>query len=246
MKLNRKKGVVIEAVVAIAIVITSSVIVVNLLSSSFDESKTYDNLNKAKESMSFIDSVIRELAVEAPGARRTINILSDFGTFSVDGESDSIKFFMESPVSIIESGTSVQEGNLIMTSGPTMSAYERDVDNDGITDLVLENEAVLFAMKKIGSPSNITSINTTSIFTMIRNKRANVNITPITYIYVDDMLNTSTGNGFTELSEKGTSIQSASIRVYVNSSGTKEYDAVFTLRSAQDFAELEIKNIKDK
>jgi len=246
MKKVYRKGVLIQSIVAIAVIITSTVIVINMLSSSFEESKIYGNLNKAKETMSFVDSVIKELAVEAPGARRTINILSDFGTFIVDGKGDSIRFFMESPIAILDPGTSVREGSLIITSGPVMSAYERDVDNDGTADLVLENGAILFAIKKIGSPTNLVSINTTTIFTMIRNKLADVNITPITYIYMDDDLDNAVGTGFTELTVKGSALGSASIRVHVNSSGTKEYDAIFTLRGAQDFIELEMKNIKNK
>ena len=245
MKSQKMKGAMIESVMAILVIVTSSVIVINMLKPSFDESKTYGNLNKAKETLSFLDSVIRELAVEAPGARRTVNVLSDFGAFTVDGEADSIKFFMESPVPIIDPGGSVKEGNLLIVSGTTMKAYESDINSDGVTDLVLENEAVLFAVRKIGSPANITSINTTSLFTLINNKRVNVNITPITYIYMDDDLDNAVGNGFTELTEKGTNLGSASVRVYVNSS-IKEYDAIFTLRSAQDFVELEVRNIKNK
>ena len=241
-----KKGIVIESVVAIAVIITSSVIVINMLTPTLEEGRAYQNLNKAKEMMNVLDAVIRELAVEAPGARRAINLLSDFGTFVVAGSEDSLKFTIDGGLPIIEPGSVVQDGRLTITSGPMMKAYESDINNDSVTDLVLENEAVLFAIRKIGSPANITSINTTNIFTQINNKRASVNITPITYIYMDDNLDNAVGNGFTELTAKGSFLQSAGIRVYVNSSGTKEYDAVFTLRSAQDFVELEIKNIREK
>ena len=238
-----KKGFAIESIAAIVIVITSTVIVVNMLSSTVDQSKTYSNLNKAKETMTFLDSVIRELAAEAPGSKRTINIASDFGSFTVDGGSDRIKFFMESPVKILDPGSSVKEGNIEIVAGPVMSAYEKDVDGDGITDLVLENDAVLFAVRKIGSPINITAINTTNMITVIINKRANVNITPITSIYMDEDKAGAAGNGFTQLSTQGSSLGSGSIRVYVNSS-VREYDAVFTLQSAQDFVTLEVKNIR--
>ena len=243
--MRRMKGAVIESVVAVAIIITSSIIVINMIMPAVEESKTFQYVNKAKETISFLDSVIRELAVEAPGARRTINLVSDSGTFVVTGKEDSLKFTVEGGPVILDPGSSVREGNLLVTSGPTMSAYESDINSDGVTDLVLENDAVLLAIRKIGSPTNITSINTTSIFTVIRNKRTSANITPITYIYMDDNLNNAVGDGFTELTALGSNIQSSGIRVYVNSS-INEYDAIFTLRSAQDFVELEIKNIKSK
>ncbi len=240
------KAMIVESVIAIVVIVTSSIIVINMLNPVLEEGRAYQNLNKAKETMTFLDSVIKELAVEVPGSRRAINILSDFGTLTVSGKEDSLKFTMESGLPIIEPGTVTREGELIITSGPIMRAYESDVNSDGVTDLVLENNAILFAIRKIGSPANITSINTTNIFTQINNKRVNVNITPITYIYIDDNIDNAVGNGFTELTAQGSNLLSAGIRVYVNSSGTKEYDALFTLKSAQDFVELEIKNIRDK
>ncbi len=241
----KMKGAVVEGIVAVAIIIASTLIVVNMLNSSMKESETYSNLNKAKETMTFLDTAIRELAAEAPGARRTIQVLSDFGTFTVDGEGDKVKFFMEGGAPVLEPGNAVKEGNLITVSGPSMSAYEKDVNGDGTMDYVLENDAVLFAVRKVGSATSPASINMSNAITLIRNKRAGVNITPVASIYMDDDPANSFGTGFTTLSIQGTAITSSSVRVYVNSS-VKEYDAIFTLRSAEDFIDLEVKNIKSK
>ena len=108
--------------------------------------------------------------------------------------------------------------------------------------MVLENDAVLFAVKKLGNATSWATVNTTNIIPLIRNKRSNVNVTPISGIFIGDIANTSYGNGYSELTRAGT-VQESSIHVLVNSSSFR-YDALFTLRSAQDFVELEVKNIQ--
>lgn len=237
------KGAVLSSVLAISIIITSTVIVVNLISPLIEEGVSVNQLNKAKQLASVLDSVIKELSVEAPGARRTIRIISDFGTFEALGKEDRFKFRLAAQQQIYEPGTVVREGNYIITSGPSMKAYEKDMNNDSVIDLVLENDAVIFAVKKLGNSTDWVSINTTNIIPLVSNKRSNVNITPISGIFVGEDHTTSYGNGFTELTRAGSTLQDSSIRVLVNSSSVR-YEALFTLRSAQDFVELEIKNVQ--
>lgn len=239
------KGAILSSVLAVAIVIASSVVVVNLISPLIEEGTSVNQLNKAKQLASVLDSVIKELSVEAPGAKRTIRVASDFGSFEVIGKEDRFKFRLASQQQIYEPGTIVREGNYIISSGPSMRAYESDVSGDGATDLVLENDAVIFSVRKLGNTSSWVSINTTNIIPLIGNKRSSINVTPISGIFIGDAVNTSAGTGFTELTRAGSTLQDSAIRVFVNSTSGIQYEALFTLRSAQDFAELEIKNIQN-
>ncbi len=239
------KGAVLSSVLAIAIIVSSSVIVVNLISPIIEEGVAVNQLNKAKQLASILDSVIKELSVEAPGAKRTVRVTSDFGTFDVVGKEDRFKFRLASLQQIYEAGTVVREGNYIITSGPSMKAYESDINGDGTTELLLENDAVLFSIKKIGNSTAWATMNTTNIIPLIRNKRSSVNITPVSGIFVGETYNTSFGTGYTELTRAGSTLQESSIRVLVNSTAGTRYEALFTLRSAQDFVELEIKNIQN-
>lgn len=239
------KGAILSSVLAVAIVIASSVIVVNLISPLIEEGTSVNQLNKAKQLATVLDSVIKELSVEAPGAKRTIRITADFGTFEVIGKEDRFKFRLGSQQQIYEPGTIIREGNYVISSGPSMKAYESDINGDGATDLVLENDAVIFSVKKLGNTSGWVSINTTNIIPLVGNKRSSVNITPISGIFIGDAVNTSAGTGFTELTRAGSTLQDSSIRVFMNSTAGVQYEALFTLRSADDFVELEIKNIQN-
>lgn len=229
----------------IAVIISSSVIVINLITPMVEEGVFVNQLNKAKQLASVLDSVIKDLSIEAPGARRAVRIISDFGTFDVAGKEDRFKFRLASSQQAYEPGTVVREGNYIITAGPSMKAYEQDINNDGTADLVMENDAAVFAVRKTGSPSNWTAIDTASMISFIRNKRSNVNITPVSGIFIGDAFNTSYGNGYTELTRSGSVLQDSSVRIVVNSTGGTRYEALFTMRSAQDFVELEIKNLQN-
>ncbi len=244
-KAGRKKGAIISGIMAVAIVIASSAVVINLITPIIEEGAAVNQLNKAKQLASTLDSVIKELSVEASGAKRIVRIASDFGTFDVAGKEDRFKFRLASQQQIYEPGTAIREGNYVISSGPSMKAYEGDVNSDGSAELVLENDAVLFAVKKIGNSTSFADINTTSIIPLIRNKRSGAGITPISGIFVGETYNSSFGTGYTELTRSGSTLQGSSIRINVNSTAGLSYEALFTLRSAQDFVELEIKNIQN-
>lgn len=233
-------------VLVVVIVVISSIIVYNIANSFLEEGRSVQRYNLAREIMTSIDAVIRELATEAPGAMRTIRVEAiEGGELVVSGKSDAIIYSLLLPREIIQSGLRFQEGNLLIISGPYVNAYESDVDSDGTTDFVLENSAVLFAVKKLGSPGSHVSINTTSIITRMRNKQINVNVnTPLSLIAINDLMNSTFGTGHTEFTRSTTFAQSNSIRVVMNTTSANiSYIAEFSLSGSSDFVELEIKQI---
>ncbi|MFH0832702.1 MAG: hypothetical protein V1900_03225 [Candidatus Aenigmatarchaeota archaeon] len=234
------KGTLISSVVVVAIIVASSVMVISMITPLMDEGKAYQDMNKAKETMSVLDSVIKELSQESVGATRTIDVASDFGTFHVAGREDKLEFRLES-LKLLEPGIT-REGNLLISSGPMMKAYEQDIDNDNTTDLVLENGVVLFAVKKLGNSGNWMSMNMTDIITRVNNKQANINISkPKAWIFVDET-DVSAGNGYSELTKLGSFLTSSGIKLYINTT-TARYEALFTLGAGNDFLEMEVKQI---
>ncbi len=218
-----------------------------MITPTMEEGRSFQEFDRAKQMMSVIDSLIRELALEASGAARSVQISSDFGSFIVAGRENRIRFMYDSKVPLMEPGTSQTEGNMVISGGSSMSAYESDINGDGTLDLVLENDALLFAVKKIGSSSSYAAVNTTNIITRIQNKQAgNVNVTsPRTKIYVGNNESTTYGTGYTELTGAGGTLTESSILVFVNSTEGAQYEAVFTLSATKDFVELAIQNIVD-
>jgi hypothetical protein len=238
------KGNVIGAVIAVAIVVGSTLLVINMVMPTIEEGKDFQSFSEAKKTMELLDATITQVFFEAPGARRSIDIDVKKGKLIVSGPADRIKIRLED-VNLFTPGLRRQEGNILVTSGAQVDAYEGDVDKDGSTDLVLENDGIIFAVRKLGSPSGHVIVNTTNMIVLIHNKRTNTDMFyPKSAIYINDTLETSYGIGYTELADRSSNIASASIHIYVNATlANTTYDGVFTLGPAQDFLEFHVSHV---
>ena len=234
-----KKGIMLQSVIVVLIIAVSTIIVVLVIASLMEENAERQKFNKAKALMLNLDNVVRELLLESSGSKRDIRLDVDYGTFIASGKENRLKSVLELKSAIIEPGVTIREGNLEITSGGGISAYERDIDNDGTTDLVLENEAILFAVKKIGSSTNNVSIDARNIITRIDNKLSSVSVNATPSFGIED-LDSSSGNGYTELTRQGSSLPSAAIRLYMKSDSGFTYEAIFTLSSKKDFIDMRI------
>jgi hypothetical protein len=233
----------IGVALTVAIVVGSTIIVLNTLGPVVNEGKSSQAFTNAKNSLALVDRSIQQLMLESVGARRQIDLDTGDGTFIVSGTEEKIKIRLEG-YKLLQPGTSVQEGNILIQSGGGVDAYERDVDGDGSMDLVLKNNILSFAVKKLGNSTNNVSINTTNIITQIFNNRTGTSIRPGSGIYINDILESSYGSGYTALSRQGTNLGETSIILYMKSDAGIDYEALFTLAPGYDFIEMEVKNIK--
>lgn len=233
----------ISNVIIFVVVIVLIVLVAISINSVIEESKNTQRIEDAKKILNIINSLANQLSVEPTSARRTIDIdLPEKSRFIFSGSDDSIKISVRGISSL--KGARIQEGNILIQGGGFLSAYESDIDNDGNIDLVMENPAVLLAIKKLGNETNHVSINTTNIISLIRNKRQSIDMVPLSGIFINEKDNSSYGFGYTKFSPVQ-NVQSASILMYVNSTAANiTYDAIFTLSAGMDFFELEIRNVK--
>lgn len=231
------KGDIISGTLAVVIVVSSTLLILNTINPFIEEGRDIQSFNEAKQSLEQLDAVIKQLIYEAPGSRRSVDMNIREGRLQVVGSEDSIKIRLEN-VNLLSTGATVQEGNILITSGENMRAYESDIDGDGNTDLVLENNRLIFAIEKIGNSSSHVAINTSTFITLMRIKNLSLNISnPGSGIFIDDRLTTSYGVGYTELTRAGENLISSGIHVYVNATATTNvtYDATFSLKAGQDF-----------
>jgi len=201
-------------------------------------------VNEATQNMRELDSVIREVASEGTGALRSMIMKVSDGSYAVNGKADTVDFAYEMKYGLMERGTFYKEGNLYMMSGATAKASEYDVNGDGTTELVLENEILRVGIQKIANSSspNTDTIDSKDSIKLLNFKENMVNVTPSdTSLILDGMSNTSSGNGYSEIIKKGDYMSKAEALVHINSTEIS-YDVVYTLYSSADFLIVKVIN----
>jgi len=143
---------------------------------------------------------------------------------------------------LVELGRFVKEGNLLMMSGVGARASEYDIDDDGNSELVLENSIMKVGIQKNGTSTNYQFINTTRNIRLLNLKDNNITITPEdSSILLDDFQNSTYGNGYSKLIKSGDHLGKAEALVHVNSTNF-EYDVVYTLPASADFLIVRVEN----
>jgi hypothetical protein len=235
----------ISSVILVAVVLTSTFIVISQLMPSMKSMRDSGAIDSGKQALNSFDKTIQELLYEAPGSKRTLVFKTDGGNFRVSGNEDLLRFSVSMDYKNAEPGSITKEGRMIITYGPPIKAYESDIDSDGQADLVIENDALLFAVRKLNNRTNQGFINLTNstkpFITAMKNKRLGINITPVLGIYINDIDSTSYGQGYTELVEGGNYLEEGAIRLYLNSSAGLVYEAFFRLLPGADFIQAEVK-----
>ena len=235
------KGLISE-ILMLVVVVSSTIIVINSAGPILEESKTSQAVNDARQILKTVNRVIDQLGFESAGAKRAISIDLREGRFIFSGKDDRIKIRLDN-TGLLKPSTKVEDEEIIFQGGGALDIYEADILEDGQEDFVLENSAVLFAIKKLGNYTDPAFINTTEIITQIRNKIYDVNTTPRSGIFINDIEKSSYGYGYTEISLP-INQQTGSIVMHMNSTANITYDAIFTLAASSDFLEVEVKHIK--
>ncbi len=243
--LRKKKGLkgLASSVIVMAIILVSSLVVINTINPLFKETNKAQVFNEARQTIHTIDSVINQLILEAPGSQRALDVHIRDGRLIVSSVDDTIRYRIEHVPELVGGGFVAREGNVIIRGGAKMDAYEGDPNGDGQTDLVLENSAMLFSVKKLGSPSSHVNINTSNVISLVRNMRLGYAASLDSGILINNDPATSYGTGFTEIGRIGSNLESSSIRIFMNSTAGITYEAIFELVAGQDFVQLKIKRI---
>ena len=227
------------AVIILSMIVMSSFIVLISINSLMKQSVDFVSFNEAKQAMADLDSVVRQLLFESPGSSAEFSMDLEKGEFFSDDAKN--RFYIELDTEAVDAQTLVKEGPIRIERGPFVDAYEADVDGDGSSDLVLENNALLFAVAKIGNATSEQEIDFGRIIRQMKVKQTGFTAVPAARMFINSV-NSTSGTGYTALVEKGSLLPSSSILVHIDS-GNSEYDAIFTLNAANDFIEMKVKTI---
>lgn len=216
------------AIAAISIVLVS-------YTGILDEINERSLYGKAKDQIGIIDSSVRAVSEEGKGSSRLVYI--NDGEYTVDADTDTINFEMETKSRIIPSGVARREGNVLISTGADVKAYENG------NELVLENKRFVFAVAKLGSEASHGKIETGSL---IKRFGPNGEIKPkSSRLVVDEIGSSSSGTGYTKITQAGDNLANGVIIAYINSQEVS-YEIWYTLSSGADFVEIEAKNVEKR
>ena len=211
-----------------------------------DRAKESAVVNEAIENMKILDNLIREVASEGRGSFRTVQLKISGGEYKIDQKTNSIEFTDVIKSGIITSGTFIKEGNVFIAAGTNAKATTYDLDLDGTTDMVLENEIMRVAL--LNNATNGNGINTSKAvkFFNLKSTDGNISINDSSVI-IENLTTSYYGTGFTELVKTGDNLPVAQAIIHVNISAPSNltYDIVYTLRAGADFLIVKVQNISN-
>ncbi|MBI4895834.1 MAG: hypothetical protein HY831_05055 [Candidatus Aenigmarchaeota archaeon] len=221
----------VEYIMVIAIVIIGVGMVLVIGTPVVDKVKGNLEFRDSEDFLLTLDKTVKEVSNEGEGSSRIIK--SSGGDFRINEKENLIEFYQRT--SVFDYLTRKLNGNVIFIAGTDSKCYEKDMNNDGIIDLVMENSYLTVVLSKVNGTYNTAG----NIIVM---KNQNSSITPVdSSIIIDGNPSTSSGTGFSYLERVGNEIPKCRARFFMNS--TIDYDIYYTLYSGADFLVVDVRNI---
>ncbi|MCD6478916.1 MAG: hypothetical protein J7L44_03460 [Candidatus Diapherotrites archaeon] len=198
--------------------------------------KEYGEIRQAETAVKNIDEIIAVVASEGSGAKRRINItLSD--SMDINGNSDIIAVTKTTTAEIVSPRRKKLQGNYFIGANLTVDAYATAIGDTNV--LVMENEYLYFAVKKLDTNTPITL---DDLVVQIRRKDTNAIFYGKLDFYLDNYAG-STVNVSTRFENSGYNIGKGHIIADVYGA-TYHYKINFVLESGFDFVRIYISDLE--
>jgi len=230
---------IISGVIFIAITISTIAVVYEAGMPVIKKMQASASIEKMKDVFSDLDNVIRDVASEGTGSKRTIYLKIDPGKIVVNDTQDAIYWKLDTEARVVDPRTAQTFGNIVIGSNLETSAYEENysVTYPQIPAYKMENEHMIVFIRKLGPAYE--NFMTNNLLLGVYNKDLGVwfNNTGMFDVTVDDQTSSRTANGTTSLLASGYNLPSATVYALVNSTYML-YNVNFTLESGEDFLRM--------
>ena len=226
-----KKGQIwISATIYVLVAVTALVIILAATQPLINRMKDKATVQKQKETMVALDEQILGVATEGAGSQRLVPIDILEGQILV--KNNGLVYEVETETKVVEPRSQVQLGNLKISSGNDVNAYEME------NSYILENSKIRVNFIKT-SDLNYTN----EIIQNITLKSTN---TTVNDEFTFDLGNEGSdldNNSYTELIDEGENLGSAVLKAHCNKTNII-YDLIFTLDSEADFVRVNVENLE--
>ena len=239
-----KKGIspLISMVFVILLTVTAISIILIIGLPAIEKGKESAVLNEAMMNMKAIANMVKDVSSEGTGSLRSLTMKVTAGEYKINDKANSIDFTYTIKSGIVQPGSFIKDGDIILSAGANAKASEYDLDGDSSSDLVLENEIIRIGILKNGTKTAQTFINTSKLIRRINFKDNNANVTPSdSSVMLDDYSESSYGTGYSEIVKAEDRLAKTEAVVHMNTSYAV-YDILYTLQSGADFLIVKIQN----
>lgn len=234
---------IISGVIFIAITVSTIAIVYEAGMPVIKKMQASASVDKMKDVFSDLDKVIRDVASEGTGSKRTVYLKIDPGKIIVNDTEDAIYWKLDTDARIIDPRTMQVFGNIVIGSNLETSAYEQNysITSPQIPAYKMENEHLIVYVRKLGTGSSYDNFTTNRLLLGIYNKDLGIwfNNTNMFDVTIDSQVSSRTANGTTSLVASGYNLPYATVSALVNSTYLR-YHINFTLESGEDFIKIEV------
>lgn len=192
---------------------------------------------KMKNQMLLLDQQVQQVASEGKGSQRYIPFEVAQGDLLMND--DGLQWQMKTEAKIVEPRSSYKVGNLLISANSDVTAV------DEVSSYSLENSKIRVIFLNNGTASSPVALSTSDLVQEIVILETNETIIPDFNFKVAGDAASTTGTGYTELSNEGTLLGSVSYIAHMDTTNFY-YDLYITLDGETDFLRSEIKNFKLK
>ncbi len=234
--MNERKGItpLISAVIYIGIMTAVITLIMTIVTPTLQKMEDRAAFSQAKNIMTSLDSIIREVASEGQGSMRIFPLQLKKGELLIDGKDNKITYFLETKALIITPNTMRKIGDLEFGSN-----MDVDVIDNGNT-ITMKNSYLEINISKIGNQTNYSFINLSNVIKSIYLIKEQKLFNGTVSFKVD---NISAGYGYVYAEQYGHNLPKGVVIIHLNTTA-ESFDLVITLDSYSDFIKVNGENFQ--
>ncbi|MBN2330960.1 MAG: hypothetical protein JXC85_04025 [Candidatus Aenigmarchaeota archaeon] len=231
---------IITEVVFLAVIISLIFLVYSIAAPIIYSMQVSSAFDQGKSMMLELDQLVQDVADQRKGGRRSIYVTMGAGTASLDPDTDTLIWTLDTDAMVVSPRSMQQVGNLIVGSNLDVMAYEGNLG--GQDAYVLENQNIRAYICRIGSQGSPAYYVTSDLLLGVYNKRTETWM-PLQRleISIDNSPDSMNGTGYTELVTAGYALARGEVVAHINTSYKYlgNYSVSFALESGADFLIME-------
>lgn len=240
--ISGKKGAIWVSMLIYVLIATAAVtLILQVVVPLIGELGERASFSKVQDSMSVINTYIREVASGAVGSQRQVPI--NLQTGILKSESGKLVWQHSSPHKLVEPYIRSQFGNFVICANCDVNAHTIEDSH------IITNSFNSFVFKKIGDNKISAPFNGTDIIQNITNLITNDTIEGGFSFNILDESDTNFREGYTELLQTGTNLGSTTLILYVTNSTFSDtciaYDLHFTVFGNSDMLRFNYENFRN-